>query len=254
MFDLQANEDAAPIERGEVADAVAKIRAAAHWGDVAAQAIYARMCCEGRGVARDDAEGCHWYALAANSGHVEAMNMLGRCHELGRGTPANAELAAVWYRKAALGGLDWGMYNYANMLATGRGLKPDRAAAVAWYRRAAEAGHAKSMNLLGRHYEEGWEVERDPAAALDWYRRAAHGGDFRGQASYAGVLAQQGRIDEALQWLERALEAGTPSFLEKLGDELECAQQAQFRAIGTRMRAHAAAMISATLNESTGTR
>ena len=231
------------VEHGQkdVAEAAAKILAAAKIGDVAAQALYAQMRCEGRGVARDDIEGFHWYELAANGGHLGAMNMLGRCYELGRGTPANVELAAAWYRKAARGGLDWGMYNYANLLATGRGVKLDRAAAFAWYRRAAEAGHAKSMNLVGRHFEEGWEVERDAAAALHWYERSAHAGDFRGQASYAAILAQQGSVDEAARWLERAIESGTPAFLTKLATELENAMHAPLRALGARICARAAA-------------
>lgn len=237
------NVEPAKRDRNEVADAIAKVVAAAQRGDVAAQALYARMRCEGRGVARDDAEGFCWYELAANGGHLGAMNMLGRCHELGCGTAPNIELAAAWYRQAAHGGLDWGMYNYANLLATGRGVKQDRVAAFAWYRRAADAGHAKSMNLVGRYFEEGWEVERDAAAALIWYRRSAQSGDFRGQASYAAILAQQGEIDEAVRWLECALESGTPAFLEKLGNELENAVHAPLRALGTRMRARGMASV-----------
>lgn len=237
---LLANIAVAEPCRHDVVEAAAKILAAAKTGDIGAQMLYARMCCEGRGIERDDAEGFRWYELAANGGHLSAMNMLGRCYELGRGTPVNVELAAAWYRKAARSGLDWGMYNYANLLATGRGVTLDRAAAFAWYRRAAEAGHAKSMNLVGRHFEEGWEVERDAAVALHWYERSAHAGDFRGQASYAAILAQQGSVDEAARWLERAIESGTPAFLTKLGTELENAMHAPLRALGVRMRARAA--------------
>ncbi len=176
----------------EPASAIAEIRRAARSGDVGAQALLGQVFLEGRGVEVDEAEGFHWHAVAASAGNIESMNMVGRCHELGRGTVVDETLAAVWYRKAASAGLDWGIYNYANLLATGRGVARDRPQAFALYQRAAAMGHAKSMNFVGRHYDEGWDVERDPDAAADWYRRSAEGGDFRGQASYASVLAREG--------------------------------------------------------------
>lgn len=217
-----------------------ELRCAARKGNVEAQALHAQMHCEGRGVPRDMVEGLHWYTLAASSGHVRSMNMVGRCHELGQGTAPNPELAAAWYRKAVAQGLDWGMYNLANLLATARGVRENRSEAFALYRRAAELGHAKSMNLVGRNYEEGWEVTCDPAAALDWYRRSALAGDFRGQASYAAILTQSGRVGEAAYWLQRAAETGTPAFLEKLGSELAGSAHAELRALGAKLRARAA--------------
>ena len=225
------------------AAAAQQVRSAAKTGDVQAQVLQAQMLCEGRGVSCDPVEGLYWYTLAASAGHALAMNMVGRCHELGRGTPMDEAVAAAWYRKAADGGLDWGMYNFANLLATGRGVKADRARAFALYHRAAALGHAKSMNLVGRHYEEGWEVERDTQIALDWYRKSAHGGDFRGQASYAAILAQTGHIDDAAQWLRQAGTTGTPAFLERLGGELAASPHAALRAIGTNMRARAASLV-----------
>lgn len=210
--------------------ALAQVRDAARAGDVQAQMLYAQMLCEGRGVARDPVEGLHWHTLAANSGHAWAMNMVGRCHELGVGTPVNMELAAAWYRQSAAGGSPWGMYNHANLLATGRGVTRDPAQAFALYRRAAELGHAKSMNLVGRHYEEGWEIGRDPLRAADWYRRSAEGGDFRGQISHAGVLAQQGDIETAVFWLRCAAETARPDLLRHLAAELERSPHAALRA------------------------
>lgn len=224
------------------AAARAEVRAAARAGDVTAQLLYAQMLCEGRAGPRDEAEGLHWYSLAASAGHALAMNMLGRCHELGCGTGVDEALAAVWYRKAADAGLDWGMYNLANLLATGRGVRQDRARAFTLYCRAATLGHAKSMNLVGRHYEEGWEVEPDPRLALTWYRRSAEAGDFRGQASYAAILTQAECIDEAAHWLRQAATTGTPAFLSSLGEQLAASPHATLRAIGADMRARATAL------------
>ncbi|HET9032996.1 MAG TPA: tetratricopeptide repeat protein [Dokdonella sp.] len=200
--------------------AIEAIRAAALTGEIAAQFLLGQMHCEGRGVALDASEGLHWYRLAANSGMPEAMNMVGRCHELGTGTVADAVLAAVWYRKSAQAGHDWGMYNYANLLATGRGVTESRSEALSWYRKAADLGHAKSMNLVGRYLEEGWEVAQDPIAASSWYRKSAEAGDFRGQASHAQILIEQGRVSEAVTWLQRAVDAGSPSFLIHIAKDL----------------------------------
>lgn len=86
------------------------------------------------------------------------------------------------------------MYNLANLLATGRGVTVDHQQALALYRRAAELGHAKSMNLLGRYLEEGQVCPPDPLAAREWYRRSAEAGDFRGQFSFAAVLADEGGL------------------------------------------------------------
>ncbi len=229
----------AALLRSDPATAVAEVHAAARAGHVGAQSLYAQMLCEGRGAPPDPAEGLYWYTLAASAGDARAMNMVGRCHELGHGTPADASRAAAWYRRAAACGLDWGMYNLANLLATGRGVKADPAAALDWYRSAAALGHAKSMNLVGRHYEEGWLVERDPAAALEWYRRSAFAGDFRGQASYAAVLAGSGRIDEAARWLRRTLATGTPAFLARTGNALRASPHPPLQEIGRDMLARA---------------
>ena len=221
----------------EPASAVEEIRRAARGGDVGAQALLGQVFLEGRGVAVDEAEGFHWHAVAASAGNVESMNMVGRCHELGRGTAVDEVLAAVWYRKAANAGLDWGIYNYANMLATGRGVARDRPQAFALYQRAAAMGHAKSMNFVGRHYDEGWDVERNPDVAFEWYRRSAEGGDFRGQASYASVLAREGRFDEAERWLDLAIASGSQVFLEKLKGSLADSPHERFRALVPRIEA-----------------
>ena len=231
--------DAQHVERlllSDVRAGVDAIRSAARAGAVDAQALLGQMLLEGRGIDADASEGLHWHAVAASSGHVPSMNMVGRCYELGRGTAVDEELAAAWYRKAADAGLDWGMYNYANLLAAGRGVKRDRARAYPLYRRAADMGHAKSMNLVGRFHDEGWEVEADRVAAADWYRRSAEGGDFRGQASYASVLADAGRVDEAARWLRLAAASGTRSFLDRLVRELTDSPHAALRDIADEIR------------------
>lgn len=217
--------------RENPAGQVKLIRAAAQAGEITAQFLLGQIYCEGRGVTLDAAEGLHWFRLAANSGMPAAMNMVGRCLELGVGSAPDWALAAVWYAKSAQAGYDWGMYNTANLLATGRGVAESHSEALAWYRKAAHLGHAKSMNLLGRYLEEGWEVAADPLAASEWYRKSAEAGDFRGQASHAQILIQQGSVTEAMGWLRHAVAAGSPAFLAHIANDLAASQYDEVREI-----------------------
>jgi len=211
------------------ARAAQAILIAAREGVLDAQALLGQILLDGRGIAQDQPLALRWFEIAAQGGHSMARNMLGRCHEHGWGCTADASIAAGHYRVAAEAGLDWAMYNYANLLATGRGVIGDQVQALSLYRQAAELGHAKSMNLLGRYLEEGRVCPADPQAARDWYRRSAIGGDFRGQFSYAAVLADEGKIDEALGWLHKALDGGNLNFLRVASKALLNAVNPQIR-------------------------
>lgn len=215
------------------ARAAQAILMAAREGVVDAQALLGQILLDGRGIGLDQPLALRWFDIAARQGHLMARNMLGRCHEHGWGCPADASVAAGHYRQAAETGLDWAMYNYANLLATGRGVSEDQTRALHLYRRAAELGHAKSMNLLGRYLEEGRICPADAKAARDWYRRSAIGGDFRGQFSYAAVLADEGNVDEALVWLRKALDGGNLNFLRVASQTLASATDPQIRALAT---------------------
>lgn len=211
------------------ARAAQAILIAAREGVLDAQALLGQILLDGRGIERDQPLALRWFEIAARRGHLMARNMLGRCHEHGWGCIANATSAAGHYRLAAEAGLDWAIYNYANLLATGRGVVEDQAQALSLYQRAAEMGHAKSMNLLGRYLEEGESCLADPLAARVWYRRSAEGGDFRGQFSYAALLADEGHVDEALSWLRRALATGNQNFLRVSGEALNNASHPRIR-------------------------
>jgi TPR repeat protein len=213
------------------ARAAQAILIAAREGVLEAQALLGQILLDGQGIEQDQPLAMRWFEIAAQGGHLMARNMLGRCHELGWGCAANASVAARHYQVAADAGLDWAMYNYANLLATGRGGVENQPQALNLYRRAAELGHAKSMNLLGRYLEEGQFCPADPQSARDWYRRSAHGGDFRGQFSYAAVLANEGKIDEALDWLRKALAGGNLNFLRVASKALLDAPNPEIREI-----------------------
>ncbi|NWB66891.1 tetratricopeptide repeat protein [Pseudomonas sp. I8001] len=230
---LQSMLDDSPVRAAQA------ILIAAKEGVVDAQALLGQILLEGRGIERDEALAMRWFRIAAQGGHLMARNMLGRCLEHGWGCEADAVAAAREYRRAAEAGLDWGLYNYANLLATGRGVAEDQAQALACYRQAAELGHAKSMNLVGRYLEEGQYCPRDLEAAVAWYRQSAEGGDFRGQFSYAAVLADRGEIETALEWLHKALAGGNLKFLRVAHKALCAANEPQIRAMAEIYQEHA---------------
>ncbi len=222
---LQSMLDDSPVRAAQA------ILMAAKEGVVDAQALLGQILLEGRGIARDEALALRWFQIAANGGHLMARNMAGRCLEHGWGCAVDEAAAAREYRRAAEAGLDWAQYNYANLLATGRGVAEAPQQALALYLQAAEQGHAKSMNLVGRYLEDGRFCPRDLENAVQWYRRSAEAGDFRGQFSYAAVLADSGQIDAALEWLRKALAGGNLKFLRTAHDALAAASDPQIRAM-----------------------
>ncbi|MBB3227373.1 hypothetical protein FHW69_001996 [Luteibacter sp. Sphag1AF] len=201
----------------------------ARTGDVTAQTVLGQMCLDGTGGAVAPTEGLYWFQQAAHQHSPMAMNMVGRCYENGWGAPIDYELAAVWFRRAAEANLDWGVYNYAHLLANGRGMPQDRAAAFTWFGRAAAMGHARTKNFLAQYHENGWETPVDPDKARELYRQSAEAGDYRGECSWASVLAGEGRLNEAETFLKRAIAKAPPHFLEALADTLARSPHERFR-------------------------
>lgn len=208
------------------------IRSCAQAGAAEAQALLGQMLLDGNGVTADPVAALGWFVKAAAQHHRMAINMVGRCYDLGWGTAVDKHRAAECYKVAAERGLDWGMYNYATLLALGEGVPLDRATALDWFRKAAAQGNAKATNYVGSFYEDGWVVERDMAAAALCYARAARGGDFRACFNHARMLADAGRIEEAIGWLKRVAATATPAFIEKAAAWLATSDVAAFRVRG----------------------
>jgi TPR repeat protein len=169
------------------------------------------MLLEGEGLSKDQAAAYDWFVRAAQREDAEAQNMVGRCLENGWGVVADASQAAAWFSRAADKGHAWARYNLGHLYLDGVGVAQDLDIAFTLYRRAAEAGHVRAMNLLARCYEQGWGVVADAAQAQAWYRRSAEGGYFRGQYNFATLLIGDEQIDEAIVWLERALNGAPQS-------------------------------------------
>jgi len=160
-----------------------------------------------------------------------AINMMGRCYEKGWGVAPDRVQATRFYRAAAEGGLDWGMYNYGSALGLGAGVRKDERAALDWFRKAAAQGHAKSINFVGHFLEDGKILPRDRVRAADCYRRAAEGGDFRGQFNLARLLAEDGRVDEAVAWMCSAARNANENFRVTMRDWLATTPHPTLRAM-----------------------
>jgi len=213
-------------------DEVALVRRAAEAGLPDAQAMLGQMLLDGNGVAADPAAALGWFVKAAAAQHLMALNMVGRCYDLGWGTAVDKARAAECYCVAAERGLDWAMYNYATLLALGAGVAEDKAAALGWLERAAALGNAKAVNFVGSFAEDGWVHPRDMARAAKCYERAAAGGDFRGCFNHARMLADTGRMDEALHWIGRAGALGNARFVAQVRDWLAACPHAALRSRG----------------------
>ena len=223
------------------ADEAALVRRAAEAGLPDAQAMFGQMLLDGNGVAADPAAALGWFVKAAAQQHLMALNMVGRCYDLGWGTAVDKARAAECYRVAAERGLDWAMYNYATLLALGEGVAEDKAAALGWLERAAALGNVKAVNFVGSFAEDGWVHPRDMARAAKCYERAAAGGDFRGCFNHARMLAEAGRMDEALHWIGRAGALGNARFVAQVRDWLAACPYAALRSRGPAVLAGARA-------------
>ncbi len=229
------------VLQAEPSRAVAWMRAAAGLGHAPAQLVLGQWLLDGHGTPRDAEMARQCFLKAAKQADAMAMNMAGRCHENGWGGPVDLAQAVYWYRQAAEAGLDAGMYNYANQLASGKAVPQNDRQALGWYSQAASLGHAKSMTKAGRYFEDGVVVPQDLALAFASYRQAAQGGDFRGQFCYAGMLAAQGQVDEAVSWLRKVPLTATPGFLAEAGQVLVASPHAAVQEIGRGMLAQAGA-------------
>lgn len=182
------------------------IYAAATYGHVDAQLHWAQMLLDGIGMDCDPEAAFRWFSIAARSKRADALNMFGRCYELGWGTPVDFGKAAEHYREAAAKASDWARFNLGCLMLEGKGVARDPDEAFRLFMSAVEQGHVKSLNMVGRCYENGWGCTQNMAEAVQWFRRSAEASDFRGQYSYAQVLIEHGKLDEALPWLRLAID------------------------------------------------
>lgn len=159
---------------------------------------------------------------------IDAINMM-NAEEIAHHLSGPPEARAAFVRVAAEAGVADAQAVYGQMLLDGEGVPANPHEAVRWFSLAAAQEQVMAINMLGRWYDLGWGVAVDKARAVDHYRRAAEDGDFRGQFNHARMLADAGRVDEALIWLAKRPEAATESFIAKVADWLAASDIPIFR-------------------------
>ncbi len=169
------------------------------------------------------------FRMAARAGDSRGLTMLGRAAERGWGMAPDPAQAAGWYRRGAEAGDPWAMFNLADLHLRGEGVPRDPAEATRLYAEAARAGLLQALNMLGMLAETGAAGPPDPAAALTYYTAAAERGDAWGQFNLARHLIAEGRLPEALDWLDRALVCRVSGFHAAVAEALSAADHPELR-------------------------
>ena len=92
--------------------------------------------------------------------------------------------------------------------------------AVKQWRDPALKGDADAQFNMGQAYKMGRGVKTDLNIALDWYRKAAAQGHLQAADSYGHLLHYQGKIPEALPYLQASSDRGDPRAQYLLATEL----------------------------------
>lgn len=93
-------------------------------------------------------------------------------------------------------------------------------AAVKQWREAAIKGDADAQFNMGQAYKLGRGVKQDLNVASDWYRKAAGKGHLQAADSLGHLLHYQGKVGEALPYLQVSADRGDPRSQYLLATEL----------------------------------
>lgn len=93
-------------------------------------------------------------------------------------------------------------------------------AAVKQWRDPAIKGDPDAQFNMGQAYKMGRGVKTDLNVALDWYKKAAAQGHLQAADSYGHLLHYQGKIPEALPYLQASADRGDPRAQYLLATEL----------------------------------
>ncbi len=220
---------------------------AAREGDVAAELAIGKIYLEGSvGLPRDEAAAFIWLEKAAHRGSTEALRIIGErvspatVHDPVRSAPLFLQAAELGIDRARTALIDWtfagievgisaarafewlelaarnndkgSQLRLALLLYTGEACEPDVCRALRWFERAAALGSVAAQELLADHYRSS-----DENASLPWLRQSASRGDAISSARLGILLLKEGKVLEAMPWLERAASADNPQVLLTLG-------------------------------------
>lgn len=204
-------------------------RQAAEAGYVIASGNLGLLFLEGRGVPKDQARAAELFRPLAESGDAWGQVNLGLLYEQGQGVVKDEKAATDWYRKAADQGDGFGLNNLGAMHARGGGVAQDHPEAVRLFRLSAAQGNHFAERNLGHAYEHGQGVRSDPVEATRWYRLAGQGGDLDALNALAWMWARAGENLQEAEALARRAVAATPNPSEFRGNYLDTLGWVRYR-------------------------
>ncbi|SFQ19541.1 tetratricopeptide repeat protein [Ralstonia sp. NFACC01] len=95
--------------------------------------------------------------------------------------------------------------------------RADYSKAYEIYYKLAQSGHAESQVFLGWMYSQGKGIRASQEEAEHWYTRAAKLRSASGAFYLGGLLARQGRFNDAITWYKKSANAGYSPSQFRLG-------------------------------------
>ena len=95
--------------------------------------------------------------------------------------------------------------------------RADYSKAYEIYYKLAQSGHSESQVFLGWMYSQGTGVRASQEEAEHWYTRAAKLRSASGAFYLGGLLARQGRFNDAIAWYKKSANAGYSPSQFRLG-------------------------------------
>ena len=196
--------------------------------NVYAQYQLGRMCRDGIGTEKNEAESSRWFTQAYK-GFLEMEKAmaddklyyrLGAMNLTGTGTEINLAQAKFYLEKAAeLGNLD-AVYGIGKLYLNPAFAEYDPAKAVTYLEKAVEGGHAFAKYQLGKLLCQGKQIEKDVSRGLPLLEElAADGVSFAAYIVGKVYLTEEGWKDvkKAIQYLTQAAEDGNSYGTYQLG-------------------------------------
>jgi TPR repeat protein len=206
-------------QRGDFAEAMARMTALAEAGNVEAMDRLSHMYWFGEGTSIDHATALEWSSRSAALGSRKGMNDLGAHYEQGYGVVRDVEEAIRWYRKAAAMPEDdgWSDRNIADLFAAGDGVEKDEAEALRLYRIAVAKGDPGAHFQLANAYLFGeLGLTQDADEALRLLQIAANKNAAAAQWQLAMMYATGSIVDRpdpvlAVKWYQLSIQRGCQS-------------------------------------------
>lgn len=172
------------------------ITARAEGGDAKAQLDLALRYRDGKGVAKDDAEGMKWAHRAADAGNADAMDFVGFAYLRGAIIRRNPAIAIAYFKTAAEQSAQ-AAYNLGQCYFGAQGAEQDIPKALELWKMAAGKGHGRAASSAAMAYLSGEGVARDAAEARRLAGRAAELNDPSGLVVLGEMQFQAGELDAA---------------------------------------------------------